>query len=232
MDNHDYQIFVPVVNRFDLLDAAIASTAPYSSLTVIDNSDGKLGDRYKDNEPITICRPPVPLNFQQTSNLECKLAKQRGAKYYVHMHHDAQFPPARIGELLDIARKADADGRRWLVVFTLYDILCVYNVAAMEDLGGYDAHLFHLYYGDNDLWRRAKLSGYERIEAGGKGIIHNGGGSTTINSDMRWKICNDHQFPLAAEIYRCKWGGNPEHETYSAPFDRPDVFTDMKPVVP
>jgi GT2 family glycosyltransferase len=199
-------------------------------MTVIDNSNGKLGDRYKGAEHVTVYIPSVPLTFQQTSNLECWLAKQRGAKYYVHMHSDAQFPTERIGELLDIARRAD--GKRWLVIFTLYDILCVYNVAAMEDLGGYDAHLFHLYHGDNDLWRRAKLSGYERIEAGGEGIIHNGGGSATINSDSRWKICNDNQFPLSAEIFRRKWGGNPEHETYTAPFNRPDVFTDMKPVIP
>ena len=130
MDNQDYAIFCPVVNRFDLLDAAVASTAPYN-MTVIDNSNGKLGDRYKGAEHVTVYIPSVPLTFQQTSNLECWLAKQRGAKYYVHMHSDAQFPTERIGELLDIARRAD--GKRWLVIFTLYDILCVYNVAAMED---------------------------------------------------------------------------------------------------
>jgi len=231
MDNQDYKIFCPVVNRFDLLDAAVACTAPHNMM-VIDNSNGKLGDRYSGVGHIDTYEPSVPLNFQQTSNLECKLAKMFGAKYYVHMHSDSQFPPERIDELLDIARKADADGKKWVVIFTLYDILCVYNVAAMEDLGGYDAHLFHLYHGDNDLWRRAKLSGYERIEAGGDGIIHNGGGSVTINSDMRWKICNDNQFPLSAEIYRRKWGGNPDHEIYLAPFNRPDVFTDMKPVIP
>jgi hypothetical protein len=231
LSNNDYAVFCPVVNRFDLLDVAVASTAPYD-MTVIDNSNGQLGDRYKDTAHVTVYIPCVPLTFQQTSNLECKLAKQRGAKYYVHMHSDAQFPSERIGDLLDISRKADADGRRWLVAFTLYDIVCAYNVSAMEDLGGYDAHLFHLYYGDNDLWRRAKLAGYERIEAGGNSIVHNGGGSSTINSDMRWKICNGNQFPLSGEIYRRKWGGNPEQEIYTAAFNRPDIFTDFKPVIP
>ena len=220
-----------MVNRFDLLDEAVASTAPYK-LTVIDNSNGNLGNRYKDTEHVTVYVPVIPLNFQQTSNLECKLAKLRGAKYYVHMHHDAKFPSERIGDLLEIARKADVDGRKWLVIFTLYDILCAYNVAAMEDLGGYDSHLFHLYHGDNDLWRRAKLVGYERIEGGGEGVVHLGGGSTTMNSDLRWRICNDNQFPLSAEIYRRKWGGGPDQEVFTSPFGRPDVFPDLKPLIP
>ena len=231
VEKQDYAVFCPVVNRFDLLDEAVASTAPYK-LTVIDNSNGNLGNRYKDTEHVTVYVPVIPLNFQQTSNLECKLAKLRGAKYYVHMHHDAKFPSERIGDLLEIARKADGDGRKWLVIFTLYDILCAYNVAAMEDLGGYDSHLFHLYHGDNDLWRRAKLVGYERIEGGGEGVVHLGGGSTTMNSDLRWRICNDNQFPLSAEIYRRKWGGGPDQEVFTSPFGRPDVFPDLKPLIP
>ena len=229
--NEDFVVFCPVVNRFDLLDVAAESTKPYKMI-VLDNSDGLLGDRYKDTPHVSVYTPPLPLSFTSTSNLEYRMAHERGAKYYIHMHSDAQFPSEKIGHLLDVARQADADGRRWLVAFTLYDVLCVYNVAAMIDIGGYDSHLFSFYYSDNDTWRRAKLAGYERIEAGGEHVVHNGGGSVTINNDSRWKVCNDHSFQLSAIMFRMKWGGDPEKETFDAPFGRPDIFTDTKPVCP
>ena len=228
--NEDFVVFCPVVNRFDLLDVAAESTKPYKMI-VLDNSDGLLGDRYKDTPHVSVYTPPLPLSFTSTSNLEYRMAHERGAKYYIHMHSDAQFPSEKIGHLLDVARQADADGRKWLVAFTLYDVLCVYNVAAMIDIGGYDSHLFSFYYSDNDAWRRAKLAGYERIEAGGEHVVHNGG-SVTINNDSRWKVCNDHSFQLSAIMFRMKWGGDPEKETFDAPFGRPDIFTDMKPVCP
>jgi hypothetical protein len=231
MNEKDYVICCPVVNRFDLLDAAVASTAPYEMI-VIDNSDGKLRDRYKDTEHVTVYVPPVPLPFSVTHNLEFRLAQKSGAKYLVHMHSDAQFPSSKITDLLDKARQADFDGRKWLIIFSLYEILATYNVQSAIDLGGYDAHLFPFYFADNSLFRRAKLLGYELIEGGGEGVLHNGGGSVTIHSDSKWQTCNDHTFPLYAELYRRMWGGSPGQETFNYPFDRPDVFPDLKPVIP
>ena len=231
VEKQDYAVFCPVVNRFDLLDEAVASTAPYE-MTLIDNSDGKLGDRYKDTPHVTVYEPPVPLPFSVTHNLEFRLAQKRGAKYLVHLHSDAKFPSRKITDLLDKARQADADGRKWLIIFSYYEILAVYNVQAAMEIGGYDAHLFHFYFADNSLFRRAKLLGYELIEGGGEGVIHNGGGSVTINSNSRWKVCNGYTFPLYAELYRRMWGGSPGQETFTYPFDRPDVFPDLKPLIP
>lgn len=225
----DFLVFTMAVNRFDLLDETVASAAPYN-LVIIDNSDGKLGDRYKNTSHVSIFTPPVPLSFTQSSNIEYRMAAAFGKKYYIHMHSDVTFPSARIGDLLTKAREADAEGRRYLVIFTLYDLLCLYRVDAMVELGGYDSHMFSFYSSDLDIWYRAKLAGYERIEAGGEGIVHLSGGSGTINGDSRWNICNAHIH--SGETFRQKWGGDPGHEVYDAPFGRPDVFTDMKPVVP
>lgn len=102
----------------------------------------------------------------------------------------------------------------------------------MVDLGGYDSHLFTFYVSDIDLWRRASLAGYERIEAGGDSVTHNGGGSATINSDAAWNICNGHSFSQAWKTYEAKWGGAQGSETFTSPFCRPDVFLDLKPLVP
>jgi hypothetical protein len=227
----DFMVFTMAVNRFDLLDVAVESAAPYN-LVILDNSDGKLRDRYKNTPHVSLFTPPVPLSFTQSSNVEYRMAAAFGKKYYVHMHSDAQFPSSKIDELLDTARKADADGRKWLVAFSLYDIVCVYSVAAMVDIGGYDSHLFHFYYSDQDAWRRASLAGYERIEAGGDGVVHNGGGSATLHSDIAWQVCNDYTFPLTKSLYISKWGGDVGSEVYQAPFNRSDAFPDLKPLVP
>ncbi len=224
---NDYAIFVPVVNRFDLLDEAVASTEPYP-VTIIDNSDGKLGDRYNDPR-IEIYRPPVPLHFTQTMNLEFKLAKDRGAQYCIHLHSDAKFPAERIADIAEKARKADADGKKWLIGYTLYDILCIYNVESALAVGGYDWLISNFYHADNHLWRKARLLGYELLEFGGDGVVHNGGGSVTINSDAKWGIRNGATFPLSAFLYQSVWGGGPGNEVYDYPFSRPDVFGDKIP---
>lgn len=229
IDNHDHLIFCPVVNRFDLLDTAVASTAPYPMI-LIDNSDGQLGDRYKGTPHVSVFTPPIPLMFTQMSNLEYRMTAAFGKKYYIHMHSDAEFPSSRIDDLVNVARKADDESRRWLVAFTLYDILCIYNVDAMMNLGGYDSHMFRFYHSDLDLWYRAKLAGYERIEAGGESVVHNGGGSVTIGADPRWNVCN--AYSLSGQHFRDKWGGDPGSEVYQVPFGRPDVFTDLKPLAP
>ena len=227
----DFLVFTMAVNRFDLLDTAVASAEPYQ-ITILDNSDGSLGGRYKENPRVSIFTPPVPLNFAQSSNVEYRMAQAFGKTYYAHFHSDAQFPSSKITDLLNQARKADAEGRKWLIIFSLYEILAVYNVEAMAALGGYDAHLFPFYFADNSLFRKAKLLGYELIEGGGDGVIHKGGGSVTINSDTRWSVCNSHTFPLQSQLYHQMWGGPPGHETFEFPFNRQDTFPDLKTPLP
>ena len=224
---NDYAIFVPVVNRFDLLDEAVASTGDYP-ITIIDNSDGALGKRY-DDPRIEIYVPPVPLHFTQTHNLEFKMAKEKGAKYLVHLHSDAKFPPEKILDIVEKARQADADGRKWLVGFTLYEILAIYNIESALALGGYDWLICNFYFADNLLWRKAKLLGYERLEFGGQDVLHNGGGSVTLNNNDKWKVRNGYTFPLAQILYRQVWGGDPDRETYEFPFNQPDAFDDHIP---
>ena len=82
-------VFIPYVNRLDLLQKAIASV-PRRLTTeplVINNSDSPL------TVPCHIVIPPVPLTFAQTQNFMLKIAIDRHVPFYLFMHSDAEAGP-------------------------------------------------------------------------------------------------------------------------------------------
>ena len=214
----DYIMFIPYVNRIDLLRKAIESASDVRDhLVIIDNSkDGLDGEH---GWP-TIIRPLVPLTFSQSMNAMLKLAKERGASICVWMHSDAEAEPGVVMELITRARQYMAEGRKWGVLWTAYDALSAMNVEAFEDIGGWDVILTQ-YYSDNDAYYRLKLSGWECIDTGLK-VKHTP--SSTINSDPLLHFLNGVTFPLYGYYYQQKFGGEPGHEKYNIPFARPDLF--------
>lgn len=214
----DYAAFCPYVNRPDLLARVVSSTAEAGvKLHIINNSD----DKNLEAHPALIINPPVPLSFTQSMNFEFLLTKEFGKKYCVHMHSDAVVPPEAFAQLLEYARRMDIEGRRWMILYTLYDVLCCYNVDAVLEVGGYDTN-FAAYFSDNDLWQRAKVAGFECINTDIQGISHEG--SATINSDPKLQFLNGQTFPLYSYYYQQKWGGEPGHEKFTVPFDNPDLL--------
>lgn len=212
----DFAAYIPVVNRPDLLENCVQRAAPvYEDLTVIDNSpDGWVphSSRY------TLYRPPIPFLFTQTMNWEMQDTLARGKKFCVHMHSDSVVPEGAFEKLLEETRKIDAAGRKWGVIYTLYDILAVYNPLAMQAIGGYDTN-FKDYFSDNDWYYRLDIAGWERINTGitvGHGV--DGAGSQTINSDPYLKYVNSITFPMYRTYYGAKWAGEPGKEHYNVPF--------------
>lgn len=214
----DFAAYIPVVNRFDLLDQAVANASDIASeLTVIDNSpDGGVKGRY--SFPVTTARSFVPMTFTQSMNFELEDTVRKDKKFCLHMHSDAVVPPGAIQALLEKAREVDASGKKWGVIFTLYDIMAIYNPIAAKDVGGYDTN-FSAYFSDNDYYRRLQLAGWELIESGitvGHGV--DGAGSQTINSDPHLKYVNGITFPLYRAYYAAKWAGEPGKEHFDIPF--------------
>lgn len=223
---NDFVAFCPYVNRPDLLLRVLASCRDASlSLTIINNSGSDIfhspDGGTEPPEGVAVFDPPVPLSFTQSMNLEFKLAKESGAKYCLHMHSDALIPPDVFGKLVDYARRMDSEGRKFGVLYTFYDILACYNVEAALEIGGYDTH-FDSYYSDNDMWCRFRRAGYECHDTHIEGVTHEG--SATINSDPKLRLIHSITFPFANMYYVAKWGGQPDHETFKTPFNRPDLF--------
>jgi GT2 family glycosyltransferase len=221
----DYAAFIPVVNRPDLLINAVNSvTCLHDDLTIIDNSpNGMVANIVVPTEsggyarwlpPVKVFHPPVPLSFTQSMNWELEETLRRGKTLCVHMHNDAIVPEGACESLLDYAHNIHNQRTRWGVIYTHYDILCVYNPKVYEAIGGYDTN-FAAYFSDNDYFRRMDLAGWERINSG---IQIGHVGSQTINSDAYLRHLNGVTFPLYREYYRAKWGGVVGEEQFTYPF--------------
>lgn len=205
-------IFIPFVNRPDLLDKAVASvrTFPSAYPLIINNSGEPLGilaDKYN---------PPVPLTASQSLNLMQYLASGAGVPFYFFLHNDAEAGAGTVEALYTLAREKTERGDKWGVIFTNYDALAAYNTAAFADpaVGPWDQNLPQ-YYTDNCMYRRLRLAGYEMVSS--ELPVHHVG-SRTLHSDPIRERVNRITFPIYGQYYAQKWGGPPGSETFDKPW--------------
>lgn len=206
-------IYIPYVNRPDLLQRAVESVPLIHDrwdVEVINNSGSPVPDEICAGD----CNPCVPLTFSQTQNWMLTLAKERGAPFYLFMHSDAEAEPGTVEGLELMARSLMANQYKWGAIFTAYDALAAFNVEAMTAIGGWDTML-SWYCGDNDCYRRLRIAGYPTLESN-LPVKHTP--SQTLNSDPEVARRVNLEIPFRESYYRAKWGGNPGHETYDAPW--------------
>lgn len=211
-------IFIPFVNRFDLLQRAVDSI-PLDlrwQAEVINNSDAPLPEDLCAGD----CNPSVPLTASQSLNWMQKLAMEwwgpeTPCPFYFFMHNDTQAGKDTIEKLYEMALRKRESGDNWAVIFTLYDTLAVFNTAAFHAIGPWDQNLPQ-YYVDNCMYRRLRLAGYELAESH-LSVKHEG--SATLHSDPIREIENRISFPIYRQYYAAKWGGDPGHETFRTPFN-------------
>ena len=219
----DFRVYMRVQNRLDLLERAVDSIPEFwPLLTIMDNSVNGLGAAL----PCAFYQPPVPLTFTQSHNFFFKNARERGARFIIWMHSDAEAVNNGHLRLLDFVRTQCIGKRKWGVVWTFYDSIAAVNLDMIDDVGGYDT-VFPKYLCDNDHTYRMRLAGWETIDTG---IYTDHLGSQTIKSDPQLAFTNSLVHQLDAAYYRTKWGGDPDHERFTFPFNRPDLFPNLKPV--
>ncbi|HEX5444371.1 MAG TPA: hypothetical protein VFW87_11100 [Pirellulales bacterium] len=101
-------------------------------MIVVDNSPSKelANVELKGCEIVT---PPVPLTFTQTQNWMQALARHRECDLLFFMHSDGEAAPGAADALLGRAEREWADNDRLGAIFTHYDVLCAYSMAAIEE---------------------------------------------------------------------------------------------------
>jgi hypothetical protein len=206
-------IFIPCVNRVDLLQKAIASV-PLDDrwqVEVINNTGAPVLDGIAAGD----CNPPVPLTASQSLNYMQVIAKEWESPFYFFMHNDAEAEPGTVEGLYQMARAKTENGDKWGVIFTYYDTLAAYNTAAFAEVGPWDQNLPQ-YFTDNCMYRRMRLAGYELAESH-LPVKHVG--SQTIHSDPLRELVNSITFPIYLNYYQAKWGGPPGHEIFTVPFN-------------
>lgn len=200
-------IGIPFVNRSDLFRKAVASVPDDMRwcLRMLDNS--------------TYLNPSVPLSASQSINYFIHVAYSLESDVLFFMHNDAEAEPGTFEGLVEKCEQLNKDGVKWGAVFTNYDCLVAFNMKAVKEVGDWDTN-FPQYFSDNDYYRRLRIAGYPTFESG-LPVKHKC--SQTIHSDPDREFMNAQTFPMYAQYYAKKWGGDPGNETFLVPFDRVQV---------
>jgi GT2 family glycosyltransferase len=194
------------VNRPDLLTVALKSVKSYLPYTiVVDNSESReLRGMPEIKKMVTVYEPPIPLTFTQRMNYMNELAAERKCDVVMYMHNDAEAHPGTPEALLKTLESLTAQGRKWGMAFTNFDILAAFNMDAVREIGPWDTS-FPQYFSDIDYYNRIRFAGYEHIWTG-LGVTHHNLGMSTLKSDSYMKVANDITWPLYESYYVTKWG--------------------------
>lgn len=205
--------FIPVVNRTaDLLPQAVRSVkAIWDRTYIIDNRDTEEERAIEINtfnNKVRVIRPPVPLTTAQTMNYCAFYGETVGADFFTWMHTDGEALGSTATELIAIASNLTRNKERWGVVFTNYDVMAAYNLAAVKEVGGWDWLRFPFYFHDTDFHRRLKNGGWELVQSN-LPVEHHCGASATIKSDPTRGLVNSLTFPVCQQLYDLKWSDRP-----------------------
>jgi hypothetical protein len=167
-----------------------------------------------------IIKPVVPLYCNQSYNFILKLAQERKQEVFFVMHSDATVSWEVLERLLEIADELNRQQRPWGVLFTVYDVLCLYRTQILKDFA-WDPYL-PMYYTDVDYYHRLHLAGVEMVETGLR-VGHQEGGSTTVNADTALNTFIQSNYAGWRHYYMQKWGGERDQERYPCPFNQSET---------
>lgn len=214
-------IFIPVVNNFYLLEKAIQSVPKglFDKYFIFNNSNGPITIDIKHFE---IFETDTRYTFRQTQNIMREYAIQHHYDYYSFMHNDGEIIDDSVERILLKADDLIHRNEKWSVIFTNYDVFCLYSTECVSTIGEWgddswpkDQHTG--YFLDNDYYRRMTLSGYPSLTLENANVLHNSPSNTIIldhNEHDNW----NSQKQRVSDHYIRKWGGNINHEIYIVPF--------------
>lgn len=198
-----FRHFIPCVNRLDLLRLAVDAAVPSlgSAVTIIDNTaDGEIASQPDTWTPAQIHRPDVPLWTNQTMSLMRVIALREQLDIFGFQHNDGEPEQDTIAALYGKAAELNANGDRWGVIFSAYDVCCVFNTQAVAEVGPWNRFLLQ-YFLDNDYYDRLERAGYPVVDMK-LPCKHHNDASSTIKSDPHLSAFNSVFFPVCELIHR------------------------------
>lgn len=137
------------------------------------------------------------------------------------------------GDVQRLAEAAVANRDKYLIGGAGFDVrgmehranmqftICAINPIAIKTIGYFDQNFFPIYWEDVDWYRRAALAGLEMMAIPDTCLIHMGSKSVHSNSALMQQ--NYETFSRNHAYYRLKWGGDVGAETYTIPFNDPNL---------
>jgi len=213
-------IFIPVVHNFHLVEKAVNSVPPdlFDEYIVFDNSEGRL---HVDVKHFRVMKHERRKTFRETQNIMRTYAIENNFDYYSFMHNDGEILDDSAQRLIQMADDAIEKKVKWSVIFTHYDVFCMYNTECVKEIGewgdaSWPSHQHTGYFLDNDYYRRMHLSQYKVLQLPYSHVLHNEASNTIKNKDEynKWKEQQDD----VRNHYIRKWGGLPDQERWTTPF--------------
>jgi hypothetical protein len=212
--------YIPLREDEDLLKNAIMDMYNEIDYFRVINSTGRdiypyLADIDTEHK-ITLIFPTTPLCFEQALNTAIKDSQALGNDYIIWAHNDIRVQSGAIDAL--IKRYEEVKDTKWGIIYTLYDVLCMFNPKFFidENIWG-DPALFPNYFGDNHRYRIMDLRGYTRLECPEAGPLVTHIGSQTITRHPYYGMINSLTFDYEGQLYRKIWGGGPGEERNTDP---------------
>lgn len=206
----DFFIYIPYVNRIDLLKLAIKSQEKYvNSIVVINQSGVDISSEIKD---VAIYDMDIR-HFSCMQNFAQELAKSIKVKHFIFQHNDCVVHKDVIADLIKVGSENPETG----VVFTNYDALCLFNTEIINKVGCWDES-FEWYVADIDYYQRIKMDGYKHINIGTEGVEHATSQTlAALQPEIVKQVGINHSW--AWKHYIHKWGGNQHNEIYKMPYN-------------
>jgi len=191
---------IPVLNRRDLLERAVASIDVPHHLYIVDNSVVNRGVAASWN---AIIRQGFEAGYRWIfiGSNDCFLDAGSLAKGIAVLDTD------RVG-----IWHLHEDNFNWFLI----------SRETVERVGWFDEQFWPVYHEDCDYAWRCHLAGVIRRHVPGANCEHHHGGSNTIRAGFAGPSCR--------EYYVRKWGGPPGSERFSMPFVDPEARADRRRV--
>lgn len=198
-----YKLHVAYMNREDLTREAIESVRDIGNIHLWPNNGALALDIPNVTDHVLPDMSPISV-----INMMIQSSWDDDVMFWAH--NDCLAHPGAAAEFLQSTEELFASDKNWAVYFTLYDILCAFNMKAIREIGYWDP-MFWQYTADNDYYHRVANAGYsieQWLVPGCNGRIEHRG-SMTVRSDPLFNHRTQFRANIDREYFKLKWGEPP-----------------------
>ena len=202
---------VPVLSDPEVLYQMIDSIdVEVGRIVIIDN--GGIVHQSTMNPNERVIKPGCNLGVAGSWNLIMQVTPD--APWWCIVNFDIVFAP---GDLERLAQHMESTDRSQGIVAAL-GTFSAFGVSreTINRAGWFDENFHPAYFEDNDFQYRCDLSGVRSSNLPA-GLTHKI--SSTIANHTNYRDENYRTFPHNSDYYIRKWGGSPQHEKFTTPFD-------------
>jgi GT2 family glycosyltransferase len=228
-------LVIPTLNRYDLLgktlETFMAGTVKPDRVVVINNGAEPLFDKVGNLDRVARnlmeVTPPRNLGVAGSCNLAMKLCIGMGS-LWLHSNDDVEVGPRMVEGLKERFDSLVSEEESALFTVPPHGAGSLFTVFLAdpgwleECVGWWDETFFPAYFEDNDYARRLVMSGYKYrniLEPNGQNdYIHHTSSTRARQIELGQEDVHG-QFAKCQSYYIRKWGGPPEFEKFTIPFD-------------